>query len=43
MERRLGHPPLAALEVNEDEIGGETMDQKVETFLSDLSDAGGRA
>ena len=43
MERRLGHPPLATLDVNEDEIGGETMDQKVEVFLSDLRDAGGRA
>ena len=43
MERRLGHPPLATLEVNEDEIGGETMDQKVEAFLSGLRDAVDRA
>lgn len=43
MERRLGHPPLATLSVNEDEIGGSALDEKIEAFLSDLRDAGDRA
>ena len=43
MERRLGHPPLATIEVNEDEIGGETLDNKIEAFLSDLREAADRA
>jgi len=43
MERRLGHPPLATLVVNEDEIGDSALDEKIEAFLSDLRDAGDRA
>jgi flavodoxin len=40
MERRLGHPPLATLVVNEDEIGGSgALNDKIEVFLSDLRDA----
>lgn len=42
MERRLGHPPLATIEVNEDEIGGSTLDERIEAFLSDLRDAADR-
>ncbi len=43
MERRLGHPPLATLVVNEDEIGDSALDDKIEAFLSDLRDAGDNA
>jgi len=42
MERRLGQPPLATIEVNEGEIGGETLDNKIEAFLSDLRNAADR-
>jgi len=41
MERRLGHPPLATLVVNEDEIGDSgALDDRIEAFLSKLRDAG---
>ncbi|SEP20416.1 Flavodoxin [Salinihabitans flavidus] len=43
MGRRLGHPPLATLVVNEDEIEDSALDEKIEAFLSDLRDAGDRA
>ena len=43
MERRLGHKPLATIEVNEGEIGRETLDNKIEAFLSDLREAADRA
>lgn len=43
MERRLGHPPLATIEVDEGEIGGETLDNKIEAFLADLREAADRA
>ncbi|MHA7828111.1 MAG: hypothetical protein ACX93P_11200 [Roseovarius sp.] len=43
MDRRLGHPPLATLAVNEVEIGGSALDEKIQTFLSDLRDATDRA
>jgi len=43
MENLLGHPPLATLSINEDEIGGSAEDEKIEAFLSDLRDAGDRA
>ena len=39
MERRLGHPPLATLELAEDELGQHALDEKMERFLSDLDPA----
>ena len=36
MERRLGHPPLATLELAEDELGQHALDEKMARFLSDL-------
>ncbi|MFO7757006.1 MAG: hypothetical protein R6V26_00790 [Roseovarius sp.] len=36
MERRIGHPPLATLELAEDEIEGPAREEKLEQFLSDL-------
>lgn len=36
MERRLGHPPLATLELAEDELGQHELDEKIARFLSDL-------
>jgi flavodoxin len=40
MERRLGHPPLATLELAEDELAETSRDEKVARFLSDLGFGG---
>lgn len=37
MERRIGHPPLATLELAEDELEGQARDEKLEQFLSQLT------